>query len=310
MGVRNVIFHGAEPLICKDLIFRAIEDFKFYFGLQTNGFLMTEEDAEFLREKEINVGVSFDSPREEIENFLRGKGHYRKIQEILDWFEGYGRFNVITTINRYNFDHLPEMIDFLAGKVEVTLMNPVRGTSKGGRELRPNPERAAESFIKAVDRAIEHTKNGRRIVVGDFANIMLGIIAPYSRVLQCDISPCGAGRRFFAVTPDGLFPCSEFIGLEKFRVGFENLNNLENAFRDVRSRKVELIEDCKECLYRNVCGSPCPAEVYAERGSLMERSPFCEFYKSVIKHAFRVIRRGDVENVVKLRNLEKIYEIS
>ncbi len=308
MGVRNVIFHGAEPLLCKDLIFRAIEDFDFSFGLQTNGFLMSEEDAEFFMDRKVNVGLSFDSPRRDVEDFLRGRGHFDKVCELLEWFKGYSRLNVITTINRYNVGDLAEMVDFLAGRVEVVLMNPVRGTSEGGRKLRPDAEKAAESFINAVERAIALTKSGRRIVIGDFANIMLGIVAPYSRVLQCDISPCGGGRRFFAVAPDGVYPCGEFIGLKEFRGEFSSLDN--EVFRKVRKRRVELIEDCRDCVYRNICGSPCPAEVYAEKGSLMEKSPFCEFYRKVIEHAFRVLRRGDVEHVVRLENMSKIYEIS
>ncbi|RLI73488.1 hypothetical protein DRO97_07400 [Archaeoglobales archaeon] len=79
-------------------------------------------------------------------------------------------------------------------------------TSNKARELRADAKEAASGFIKAVEKSIELTKLGNRIVIGDFANIILGIVAPTSRVLQCDISPCGAARRFFAITVDGIFP--------------------------------------------------------------------------------------------------------
>ncbi|MBE8538950.1 peptide-modifying radical SAM enzyme CbpB [Geoglobus acetivorans] len=309
LGVRNVIFHGAEPLIVKNEIFRAIDEFDYRFGVQTNGFLLESQDVEFLVERGVNVGLSFDSPRQEVDDLLRGKGHHRKIVELLDTFNGYENLNIITTINRHNYTHLAEMVDFLAGKVRLVLMNPVRGTSEGGRALRPDPLEAAGHFIEAVERAIWHTKNGKRIVIGDFANVLLGIIAPYSRVLQCDISPCGGGRRFISITPDGIFPCGEFIGMEQFRTGLEDLENVKNHFQEVKNRTVENIEECRECVYRNICGAPCPAEVYAETGTMLEKSPFCEFYKKVIEHAFRVIHRRDVEHVINLRGLRKIYEI-
>ncbi|AIY90985.1 peptide-modifying radical SAM enzyme CbpB [Geoglobus acetivorans] len=309
LGVRNIIFHGAEPLIVKDKIFKAIDEFDYRFGIQTNGFLLESHDVEFLVERNVNVGLSFDSPRRETDDFLRGNGHHRKIVELLDMFNGYANLNIITTINRHNYTHLAEMVDFLAGKVRLVLMNPVRGTSEGGRSLRPDPLEAAEHFIDAVERAIWHTKNGRRIVIGDFANILLGIIAPYSRVLQCDISPCGGGRRFISITPGGIFPCGEFIGMEQFRTDLGNLENATNHFQEIRNRTVENIEECRECTYRNICGAPCPAEVYAEAGTMLEKSPFCEFYKKIIEHAFRVIHRGDVEHVINLKGLRKIYEI-
>ncbi|MDW7990202.1 MAG: peptide-modifying radical SAM enzyme CbpB [Archaeoglobaceae archaeon] len=313
IGVKNVIFHGVEPLLMKEEIFELIEEnLDFNFGIQTNGFLLTEEDAEFLKRRNVNVGVSFDSPIREVEDFLRGKGHFDKVKEIIGYFNGYRRFNIITTITKFNCSQLRDLIDLLAGKVRVVLMNPVRGTSEGGRELREDQERAAIEFIKAVERAIWHTKNGRRIVIGDFANIMLGIVAPYSRVLQCDISPCGGGRRFFALTPDGIFPCSEFIGIENFKIPLEVLDDpfkLKESLGAIRARVAEKIDECKECVYRNICGSPCPAEVYAEKGSIFSKSPYCEFYKKLIEQAFRVLRRGDLESVVELGRMKKVYEV-
>lgn len=309
LGIRNVVFHGAEPMIKRDLIFKAIEEFDFRFGIQTNGFLLQKEDVDFLIENRVNVGISLDSHDEKVNDFLRGKGHFKKVVSLIDYFSGYENLNIITTINRYNFTHLPEIIDFLAGKVRLVLMNPVRGTSNGGRELRPNPEESVRYFIQAVERAIWHTKNGRRIVIGDFANIMLGIVAPYSRVLQCDISPCGGGRRFFSVTPDGVYPCGEFIGFEEFRISHSEIENVENHFEMVRERKVERIDECRNCVYRNICGAPCPAEVYSEKGNMFEKPYYCEFYKKTIEHAFRVIRRGDTEYIVRLENLRKVYEI-
>ncbi|MFN3384035.1 MAG: peptide-modifying radical SAM enzyme CbpB [Archaeoglobaceae archaeon] len=313
LGVKNVIFHGAEPLLIKDEVFDLIEKNQdMSFGIQTNGFLMTEEDAEFLKSRNVNVGISFDSPVKEVEDFLRGKGHFDKVNEIVDWFVGYRRFNVITTITKFNCSQLSDLIDFLAGKVRLVLMNPVRGTSEGGRSLRADQKTMSAEFIRAVERAIWHTKNGRRIVIGDFANLVLGIVAPYSRVLQCDISPCGGGRRFFAITPSGIFPCSEFVGIEKFKIpleALEDLDKLKESLSAIRIRTVEGIEECRDCAYRNICGSPCPAEVYAENGSLFTKSPYCEFYKGIIEHAFRVIKRGEVENIVELGKMRKVYEV-
>jgi uncharacterized protein len=309
--IRWVIFHGSEPLIAKDVIFDAIESFDFSFGVQTNAKLLEKEDMDFLMGNKVNVGISLDSPDRKTNDFLRGKNHFESAVRCIDYMRGYERLNVITTINRYNYRQLEEMVDFLVGRVRVVLMNPVRGTSEGGRKMRVEPEKAAEEFIKACRRAIEHTKGGRRIVIGDFANIILGIVAPTSRVLQCDISPCGGGRRFFAVATDGIYPCGEFIGLKEYRVPFESLTNLEfmKSFENIRKRAVEQIDDCRECIYRHICGSPCPAEVYSETGTLFAKSPYCEFYKKVIEFAIESIKRGDHRYVIREENLSLRYRI-
>jgi uncharacterized protein len=314
----SIVFHGSEPLMNKENIFRVIEDYygKLHFGIQTNGLLLTEEDAEFIKEKRVNIGISLDSPDEKTNDSLRGQGHYRKIVKALEWFSGYRGLNVVTTITKHNQKQLADMVRFLNDReVSLCLMNPVRGTQKGSLALRPEPREMAEYFIKAVDTAIELTKQGRRIVIGDFANLLLGIIAPSARVLMCDISPCGGGRRFFSVTANGeCYPCGEFIGMQEFAGGnifnntIEDISNSE-SFRKVVSRAVEEIEECNVCLFKNICGAPCPAEIYSTDGSMYNKSYYCDFYKKVIEHAFRVILRGDTWHVLRRSALREKFSI-
>ena len=105
-------------------------------------------------------------------------------------------------------------------------MNILRCTLPRSRNVKPDDAPAAKYFLRALGRTHElYKKTGRKLIVGNFANILLAIIAPAARRLMCDISPCGGGRCFFALAPNGdLFPCSEFIGLQQFCGG--------NLFRD------------------------------------------------------------------------------
>lgn len=94
--------------------------------------------------------------------------------------------------------------------------------------------------------------------------------------------------------------------MEEFRV--HTLEEMSKKFRLLWERVVERIDECCNCIFRNLCGAPCPAEIYAEKKTLYAKSPYCEFYKNLAMHALRVIARGDVENVLKLKNLQKMYE--
>jgi uncharacterized protein len=313
----SIIFHGSEPLLNKENLFKIIEDYdELHFGIQTNGFLLSEEDAEFIKDHRVNIGISLDSPVEKTNDYLRGKGQYKKIMDALGWFRNYKGLNVVTTITTHNVDQLSEMVRLLHEKdVSLCLMNPVRGTQRGALALRPEPLKLASEFIKAVDEAIKLTKEGRRIVVADFANILLGIIAPSARVMMCDISPCGGGRRFFAITANGnAYPCGEFIGMEEFVGGniftdpVEDIAASEN-FLEVTQRTVERIQECRACLFRNMCGAPCPAEIYSTEGSMLSKSYYCEFYKKVAEHAFRIINRDDVEHVIRKSALREMYNL-
>ncbi|NOZ82623.1 MAG: peptide-modifying radical SAM enzyme CbpB [Euryarchaeota archaeon] len=315
-NLRAVVFHGSEPMLQKGVLKELMDDYRreLSFGIQTNGTLLEEEDVDYLVERDVSVGLSLDSPREEVNDSLRGEGHFRKVAEVLEWFSGYSGLCVITTITSRNCSQLAEMVEFLHSKgVGRCLMNPVRGTQEGARELMPEPQEMADSFIAAVERAIALTKQtDRRIVVGDFANIMLGILAPSARVLMCDISPCGAGRRFFAVTADGTaYPCGEFIGMREFAGGSMLEKGMEvlhsPPFRAVRDRKVEGVEECSVCEFRHICGNPCPAELHAMHGSMNVRSHYCEYYVRIIRHAFEVIVRGDTWRVLRREALRRKY---
>ena len=115
---------------------------------------------------------------------------------------------------------------------------------------------------------------------------------------MCDISPCGGGRCFFALAPNGdLFPCSEFIGLEAFRGGNLFRDDIERCsraspFRLVTGRKVEDIDPCRRCAIRHFCGSPCPAEAHEMNGGMNRTGAFCEFYEEQVRYAFRLIADG------------------
>jgi uncharacterized protein len=140
------------------------------------------------------------------------------------------------------------------------------------------------------------------MVVANFANILLAILAPTARRLMCDISPCGGGRAFFALAPDGgMFPCSEFIGLENFRGGNLFTDAIDDvlqtpAFRSVTERNVDRFAPCNTCAIRHFCGSPCPAEAHEMNGSMDKVGAFCGFYEEQVRYAFRLIADGKVND--------------
>ncbi|SFM49162.1 peptide-modifying radical SAM enzyme CbpB [Thermodesulforhabdus norvegica] len=303
----QVIFHGSEPMIARDAVFRAIEDFRddFLFGIQTNGILLDREAVEFLTSRNTGIGLSLDAPVEEVANTTRknwsGQGGFRKILEVLEMLREYPAYNVITTVTRENVHLLPQMVDFFADLgVQMVMFNPVRCTQRGGRELKPEDSIMAEYFCRALDQTrTVRDRKGFKIVVVNFANVLAGILGPTTRRLMCDISPCGGGRCFFAVSARGdLFPCSEFVGFPEFRGGNLLKDPVENAlksepFLKVTNRKVEDIAPCFRCAIKHFCGAPCPAEVYSLHGKLNAPAPYCKFYEEQVRYAFRVIASGE-----------------
>lgn len=306
----QLVFHGSEPLLAKDAVFQGIEAFdgRFRFGVQTNTLLLDKDARDFLVSKGAGIGISLDGPTPEVADLTRrtwaGSGVFPQVVKVLEELADYPGLNVITTVTRANVQALPELVEFLHRRgVKNALLNPVRGTRQGGRDLLPDQGELAYYFFKALDRAYElYQETGRKLVVGNFANLLLGLAAPGARRLMCDISPCGGGRCFFAVGARGeVAPCSEFLGLQEFHGGnlFETpvADLLKTAaFTQVTTRVAEGIEPCRRCAVRHFCGAPCPAEVYAMNGRLDAPAALCDFYAGQARYAFRVIAQGRLDD--------------
>jgi uncharacterized protein len=306
----QIVFHGAEPLLNREAVFAGIERYAddFRFGIQTNATLLDDSAVAFLREHGASIGISLDAPTAAVADRTRanweGRGVHAQVLEAMGRLRGYPAWSVIATISAVNLRHLGRLVDFLhAQEVPTCLMNILRTTLPRARSVQPGDAAAARHFLRALERTHElYRRRGRKLIVGNFANILLAIIAPSARRLMCDISPCGGGRCFFALAPSGdIFPCSEFIGLPEFCGG--NLFRDEipavldsPPFRLVTGRRVEDIEPCRHCAIRHFCGAPCPAEAHQVRGSMQKTGAFCEFYEEQVRYAFRVIadeKEGD-----------------
>jgi uncharacterized protein len=295
--------------LARDAIFQGIEAFgdRFRFGVQTNATLLDEEAEEFLVSRGVSIGLSLDGATAGVADRTRhtwgGRGVFAETVKVLEELAGYPGLNVIATVTKENVRVLPELVEFFHARgVANALLNPVRGTRLGGRNLLPDQAELGRYFFAALDRTYElYVQTGRKLVVGNFANLLLGLVAPGARRLMCDISPCGGGRCFFAVGAGGeVAPCSEFLGLTEFHGGniFDTpvADLLKTpAFKKVTTRVVEEIEPCTNCAVRHFCGAPCPAEVYAINGHLQAPAPCCDFYVAQAQYAFRVIAQDRLD---------------
>ena len=306
----QVIFHGAEPLLAREAIFAGIEAYgdRFRFGVQTNATLLDEEAVSFLTSRGVGVGLSLDGPVAEIADRTRrkwsGVGVFDHVVRAIDMLDGYPGYNVICTMTTENLPHLTGMVEFLHGrKAPACMLNVTRCTLPGARAVRGGDDDVATAYIAALERTHElYLETGRKLVVANFANILIAILAPTARRLMCDISPCGGGRSFFALAPGGdLFPCSEFIGVPAFNGGNIFHQPIEDIidsapFQRVIGRKVEDIAGCDTCVIRHFCGSPCPAEAHEMNGGMTQKGAFCAFYGEQVRYALRLIADGRHED--------------
>jgi uncharacterized protein len=300
---QQVVFHGAEPTLNWDGLLAAIEHYgdDFRLGIQTNGTVLTEAQYDVLMKHGVAVGLSLDSSLDEVVTRTRktwdGHSIYGKVIAAMDQLRGYPNYSVICTVTRENMQQLIPTVDFFHQRgVSTCMLNRVRCTRQGARDIKPNDEDISGYYLAALERTEElYRETGRRLVVANFANILIAILAPQARRLMCDISPCGGGRFFFALAANGdIFPCSEFIGLPEFNGGNLFRDKIEDIletrpFTMVSGRKVEDIDPCCHCAVRHFCGSPCPAEAHEMNGGMDRTGAFCELYEDQVRFAMRLI---------------------
>ena len=299
----QIIFHGSEPMLNREAVFAGIREFKsdFNFGIQTNATLLDDEAIGFIKENNIGIGISIDGPSPEIADASRhdwsGVGYFDTVKSVVPKLVGHPGFNVICTITADNCAHLADTVDMFHDLgVRTCMLNIVRCTRERSRTVKPDDATAARHYLRALDRTYElYRKTGSKLVVANFANILIGILAPSARRLMCDISPCGGGRCFFAVAANGdMFPCSEFVGVEDYNGGNIFRDDIQSVidgavFKSMTDRKTEDIHPCGSCAIRHFCGAPCPAEAYTMNGGMDKTGAFCEFYEEQVRYAFRLI---------------------
>lgn len=299
----QIIFHGAEPMLNKKAIFAAIKAFhhRFRFGIQTNATLLDDEAIEFLTSYNVSIGLSLDGQVADIADLTRttwgGRGTFDEVTRVMKKLRGYENYNVICTVTQKNVSQLSKIVEYFHhNHVPACMLNVIRCTLPGARDIKPNDMEIVPNFLAALDRSYDlYKQTGRKLIIANFANVLISIIAPTARHLMCDISPCGGGRSFFALATNGdLFPCSEFIGLDDFNGGNlfeENIDDIleSHAFQAVTQRKVEDITPCSRCAIRHFCGAPCPAEAHEMNGSMKQIGAYCNFYEEQVRYAFRQI---------------------
>lgn len=299
----RAIFQGAEPLLNRAAVFAAIDGFAddFAFGLQTNGSLLDEEALAFLTARRVDIDLALDGPQAGVTDALRrprgGGSVHDQVLRAIEALRGYPGLSVTTNCTTGNLPSLRELVELLhAHEVPTCTLRPVRAIHAEALAAKPADAAMAQAFFAALERTQAlYRQSGRKLVIANFANVLIGLLAPTARRLMCNVSPCGGGRSFFALAANGnLYPCGAFIDQAHFNGGSLLGDGVEAAlaspaFAQLRERDVDRFLPCSECAIRHFCGSPCPAEAFATSGGTARRGAYCEFYREQVRYALRLI---------------------
>ena len=120
-------------------------------------------------------------------------------------------------------------------------------------------------YEELAELMIRRRKEGRPFTFYHYMIDLTGGPCIYKR-----ISGCGSGTEYMAVTPWGdLYPCHQFVGEEKFKLGDIWSGVTNTAVRDdFAACNVYARAACRDCWARLYCSGGCAANAYHATGSV------------------------------------------
>ncbi|MDE3259258.1 MAG: SPASM domain-containing protein [Gemmatimonadota bacterium] len=284
----QIDFFGGEPLLNFGLIreivpyareFADLVGVEVYFGIATNGTVLSAEIIEFLTDEKIQVQVSLDgngTDQNRIRKFRDGSDTYDVVAENLKIFTDRSpdRVSVHATMTSFNLDRksIQDSLKHVgACNVEVA---PVVAAPQQPYALR-------EEHLPAIKQRLYELSRyeAERILKGSHER---GFFDGYMERLMTRAKACHGcqgGKTFMAVDIDGdIYFCSSLADRPEFKIGdvFSGLDSVVRKKLDDLFH-VDSRSDCRSCWARNLCGGGCLYDARTATGEPAKPNPVsCE----------------------------------
>ncbi|WP_319529848.1 anaerobic sulfatase maturase [uncultured Cohaesibacter sp.] len=306
-------WQGGEPTILGLSYFRQIVELQKRYqpsgktirnAMQTNGTLITDEWARFLKQEDFLVGISIDGS-EEINDQYRvdraGRPSFKAVMVGLEHLKAHGvSFNVLTVVHRDNAQKPLEVYRFLRDiGAEYIQFIPIVERSADGKTLAAAPQidedgveyhvtpwsvlpRTYGTFLSTIfDEWV--SKDVGKIFV-QFFDLQLGLWMGAPASLCWFAETCGQG---LAVEHNGdLYACDHYVYPE-YRLGnitetfIAELANSEQQISFGEDKRDSLPRQCRECDVRFACNGGCPKHRFL---TTADGEPGLNYYCRSIKH--------------------------
>ena len=298
----EVDFFGGEPLmnwdVCKSLVAygrsREADTGKvFRFTLTTNGMLVDDDVINFSNQEISNVVMSLDGRKEvhdELRKTVTGSGSYDAIVPKFQKFaelRGDREYYIRGTFTKNNTDFTEDILHMAELGFNKLSMEPVVCATEDPLALSAEDMPVLmKQYEILAEEMLKRKKEGKPIT---FYHYMIDL--EHGPCVYKRISGCGSGTEYMAVTPWGdLYPCHQFVGEEKFRLGniWEGVTN--TAVREeFKSCNAYARVDCQDCWAKLYCSGGCAANAYHATGKITGIYEYgCELFKKRIECAIMI----------------------
>ncbi len=290
LGLTNAKLTGGEPMIHPRFreIARMLSEEGLSLNMETNGTLLDEEKARFLREetKISFISISLDSIHEESHDRFRGvKGAYKTalngLRCLVD--AGYKNVQIIMSPHRGNVGEVEELVKMAASKGAGSVkLNPVTNNGRGILMHERNETLALKEIIELSDFVRGSLKKISRIPV--IINIPLSLRPIKELVSNTNAGDCGVDHILGILGSGAIALCG--IGrtmpeLVYGKLGEDSIRNIWLNHPAVVRLRNDLMdfanypELCRNCIFMRKCRTGCVVQNYSNFGRLLWPHTMC-----------------------------------
>ena len=309
-------FAGGEPLIRFELIKQMVAYAKSSFdkinvqaelALITNGTMLNNEMAVFLKQNKFSVGISIDGFAE-VHNrnrpFISGVGSHKRTMEGLALLKAHNiPLSAMITITNENAPTLTELIKDLVENNILFNMNLVRETCAVANGSSLDTALIVKELKRMIDMLSEQ----------NYPYIVLGSILDRYKYFKPYHAACGAGSNYLVFNVNGrLVPCQMKINSTGFGLTSHNLLQTNRTVNPLtKHNNVASRVGCSKCLWRHICCGGCPILSQIQYKDGTKPTPFCNINKEVIPallqlEASRMLRDESKVSVSNIPHTSKV----
>ena len=297
------MFQGGEPTLIGLEFYRFFTNcvkahnskgVKVHYAIQTNGYLLDDEWAEFFGENHFLVGLSVDGTKE-LHDLNRidaqGSGTFQRVIKSTEILKAHNvSFNILTVVTNQLARRAQAVYNFYKkqgyGYLQfIPCLNPIEKMDERF-DYTLDSQRYGKFLCMIFDLWVQDIKKGSAPSIRQFDNyiMMLKGMPPES----CGFSGICSAQN--VVEADGsVYPC-DFYVLDNLKLG--NIN--QNTFEQINKKREELefIKDsqiisdkCKACELYTICRGGCRRYREPFNAQSGGDNIFCEGYKMFFAHA-------------------------
>lgn len=293
-GSCTIAYQGGEPTLSglhffeKSMEFQEkynVNQVKIINAMQTNGYLLDKQWAEFFVKYHFLVGVSLDGGPK-LHDYYRktpsGEGSFTRVMKNVEMLMKAGvEFNILSVVNAKNAPHIKKTYGFyrknnLDYLQFIACLDPLE-EEPGSRDYSLTPEAYGKFLIELFDLWYQDLRQGKQPFIRQFENyiaILLGQIPE-----SCDMKGI-CGKQYVVEADGAVYPC-DFYVLDRYRLGNFVTDTVEMI--DKEREELRFIEDsmqkeaaCGNCRYEALCRGGCRRTRLEEYG---HHQYFCRSYQ-------------------------------